>query len=126
MIAACSQCGHLLLFDGINESDPRGPMAIFHCSNCDQQAHVTRDGHGGMTLATLFPPPKTAQDHWDIADYQAREKRMFAGMRLVAGWLSEAEYEEFDRKMQQVVADYKAEHPLPRSLWSRIREKVQA
>lgn len=120
MTAGCSQCGHAMVFDGIADG-MRGPAASFHCSNCDQQAHVFQDGTGGMTLATLFPTPSTAQQHHEFAEYQAGEKAMYRSMMVVAGWLSLAEFVEWEQQLAASVEAYKAEHPLPRSMWSRLR-----
>lgn len=118
----CCQCGHAMILDGVNDG-MRGPIASFHCSNCEQQAHVYQDGSGGMTLANLFPSTMTPRQHWEFADYQAGEKRMYARMRVMAGWMTEDEYVEFDQGMSDAVERYRTEHPLPTSLWARIRAR---
>ena len=122
-LARCSQCGHEMIFDGISQDDPRGPQAYFRCSNCEQSANVGRDGAGGMALVNLYPTPTSAKGYHEFADYQAGEKAMFAAMRVDAGWMSTAEFAEWSEELRVSVERYKAEHPLPRSLWRRLSDR---
>src|SRR4030095_8631354 len=103
----CSQCGYPLRLVDIVErpgraADPSelsgtGPWffagAYFDCTHCKQQAHVRPDGSGTMTLATLFPTPKSAQDYHDHADYWQREKLMFLAMQCAAQYITREDYD---------------------------------
>lgn len=131
----CSQCGHVMKLIGITEAGPADPNAgstgpwyfdgaHFDCTNCDQNAHVRPDGSGTMTLVNIHPKPKTARDHHEYADYWQAEKTMFLGMRCAAHYITREEYDDLAKLLDEKVSEYKAEHPLPRSLWARLTERV--
>lgn len=127
----CSQCGHVMKLVKITEAGPADPSAgstgpwyfsgaHFDCTNCNQQAHVRPDGSGSMTLATLHPKPRTAKDHHAYVDYWLAENMMFLGMRCAAHYITREEYETRANELAEKVAEYRAEHPLPKSLWERL------
>ena len=133
----CSQCGYVMKLMGIREAGPADPAdtsgtgawyfagAHFDCTHCEQNAHVRPDGSGTMTLVNIHPPPRTARDHHEYVDYWQAEKMMFLGMRCAAHYITREEYDTTAKEIEDKVVEYKAEHPLPRSLWARVITRLR-
>jgi len=137
MSVFCSQCTYPMKLVHITDGGPADPNggptgpwffagASFECTNCEQHAHVRPDGSGSMTIATLFPQPKTAKDHHDYVDYWLREKLMFLAMRCAANYITTQKYYELEKEFKDAASEYKAEHPIPPTFWERIRGKKAA
>ena len=136
MIVSCSQCTYPMRLVERREAGPADPSdtsgtgpwffagAHFACTHCDQSAHVRPDGSGTMTLVDIHPTPRTARDHHAYVDYWRREKMMFLGMRCLAGYMTREVYDVQAEQVAVSVAQYKAEHPLPLPLRTRMRALV--
>ena len=136
MSVYCSQCEHPMKLVGIHEAGPADPNdtsgtgpwffagAHFHCTNCEQEAHVRPDGSGTMTIATIHPVPKTAKDHHDYVNYWLKEKLMFLAMRCAANYITRQKYDELAKEFSDAAREYKEAHPIPPGLVKRVREKL--
>jgi hypothetical protein len=107
-----------------HHNDPRGPETIFRCTSCDQVIGVRPDGSLWETITTIYGRPTTAQEHHDLADGQEKDKIFFSQLRLAAHYQTLSEHMHFVNGMMDAVERYKAEHPLPVSLWRRIKERI--